>query len=562
MNDQRPYDPSLRDKLNRLPVPDMHKSWQEMRILLDEEMPEGGGARRRRGWWLFSAILVFMIVGSWTLITLNFSKQNADPPLTATQNSSPPDGYKSGADNAGTGTSRLSEKPGAADDKILLSKELISDKTNSADQKQFRSGDHQHKDIVIGRDQSVKTNDKLSYNKLSESKVADTKVADHKSSHYMVSDDKVSGNKISDYKARNNRASSDKLSDRKLVASPAVVSAGPAKSGTLQNNRLTPGTRPHASVQPLPKSQSLASTSGLTEQNRDADNPESAKAGNVQPITVGSFAATIDSVQADLSNVQYAHVSKKYYRQHKKYGKPVNIREPYTTVGRNFAIGLSLPLAFPLGDQKAFGYNVNGGVNTATDYIPAPHVQYHFNSKSYIQSELQVMSPQFIRPVLLFQNYYSNNMYHTTSSVYARKLYYFNVPVSVHYSPFKHFYMGTGLQFSSLLSGVAMHEQLRTGMVSSDSIYSVQYTRFSGDSISNKLNGSEMRLMVDANYYWNRFTVGLRYNQALSNYVSTRAAPSMAYTFDKNKALQFYLRYNLWEDKKRNAPGSQLAKRH
>jgi hypothetical protein len=279
----------------------------------------------------------------------------------------------------------------------------------------------------------------------------------------------------------------------------------------------------------------------------------------VQHMPAASFAALMDSVNNDhIAQVQYTPVSRKYYRRNKKYGVPANVREPYTTVGRNFAIGLSLPLGFPLGDQKMLGYNANGGPNTATDYIPAPHVQYHFNGRLYIQSEVQVMNPQFIRPVLLYQNYYANSTSTTTNSIYARKLYYFNLPVSVHYSPFMHFYMGTGLQFSSLLSGIALHEQIRTGMVSSNELYHTSYAKFSNDSISSKLNGNEMRLMLDANYYWHKFTVGLRYNQALSNYVSARAAPSGPYTFDKNKSLQFYMRYNLWEDKKRKNTGKRL----
>ncbi|RYZ44327.1 MAG: hypothetical protein EOP49_27350 [Sphingobacteriales bacterium] len=274
---------------------------------------------------------------------------------------------------------------------------------------------------------------------------------------------------------------------------------------------------------------------------------------------MGSIAQRFDSVSdAHVYKVDYAYVSRKYYRQHRKYGKPANVKGPYTTAGRNFAIGFSFPMGFPLGDQKMLGYNINAGGNTASDYLPAPHLQYHFNGKAYIQSEFQLMSPQFIRPVLLYQNHRSNTNYSTTSSVYARKLYYFNVPVSLHYSPFKHFYMGTGLQFSSLLSGVALHEQLRTGAVSSDSIYTTRYAKFSNDSISNKLNGNEMRLMLDANYYWNRFTVGLRYNQALSNYVNTRVAPSVPYTLDKNKSLQFYMRYNLWEDKKWKTRNTRL----
>ena len=504
MNEHHPYDKLLADKLKKLPLPDIEKSWPEMRRLLDDEMPEGGGySKRRGGWWFFGAVLVFIIAGSWTLMTLHFSRQNVDPPLTNSENSSPPE-----ADQAKKDVRKNSEKEGEADDKILLSTDhkIVNESKNQTPLTEKQLPDRQLTEKQL-TEQPPETNGSLKAG------------IDHgdKVGHTVRDSRKVSGN---------NSGVQQKEKDSERIG------------------RFTP--QESGSGDPLHTSESESSL-------------DPSVIAGVQHFAAASFAALMDSVNDDhISNVQYAHVSRKYYRRNKKYGVPANVRQPYTTAGRNFAIGLSLPLGFPLGDQKMLGYNVNAGPNTATDYIPAPHIQYHFNGRSYIQSEVQVMNPQFIRPVLLYKNYSANSVSNTTSSVYARKLYYFNVPVSVHYSPFKHFYMGTGLQFSSLLSGVAMHEKIRTGMVSSDSIYQVSYAKFSSDSISNKLNGTEMRLMLDANYYWNKFTVGLRYNQALSNYVSARAAPSTPYTFDKNKSLQFYMRYNLWEDKKRKNTGKRL----
>jgi hypothetical protein len=170
------------------------------------------------------------------------------------------------------------------------------------------------------------------------------------------------------------------------------------------------------------------------------------------------------------------------------------------------------------------------------------------------------MNPQYIQPVLLFQQKSEVASTNTTyyNSVYAKKLYYFNIPVGVHYSPFHHFYLGTGLQFSSLVSGVALHE--RTKSVGSSNRYdlvSQSYSRFKNDTISNRIDNNEFRLMLDANYYWRQFTVGLRYNQALSNYVSFRLNSASPLFQDKNKSLQFYLRYNLWENHKKP---SSLAK--
>jgi hypothetical protein len=122
--------------------------------------------------------------------------------------------------------------------------------------------------------------------------------------------------------------------------------------------------------------------------------------------------------------------------------------------------------------------------------------------------------------------------------------------------------MGTGLQYSNLLSGVAQYEQVekRYNPSGPPQEYLVKnyITKFKNDSLSNRLNGSEVRLLVDMSYYWSRFTVGLQYSQAFNNYVSIQVNPPISpYTFDKNKSLQFYLRYNIWEDKKRKQPKGQ-----
>ncbi len=221
---------------------------------------------------------------------------------------------------------------------------------------------------------------------------------------------------------------------------------------------------------------------------------------------------------------------------------------------QKFVFGLALPLAFPISDQKAVAYNFNGGQNTVSDYLPTPHVQYHLGKESFLQAEVQLINPQFIRPALLSQltreqSAPGNNRYVTTS-IFAKKLYYFNLPVSVYYSPFKNFYLGTGLQFSSLLGGIA-YSEYRAGNsimpMRTDTLLRYSYSKFRNDSLSGRLNSSEFRVLLDAQYYWKRFAVGMRYNQGLGNYINLQVSPNMPNVIDRNRALQFYLRYNLWE---------------
>ncbi|WP_133055234.1 hypothetical protein [Niastella koreensis] len=242
-------------------------------------------------------------------------------------------------------------------------------------------------------------------------------------------------------------------------------------------------------------------------------------------------------------------------------------KSPFSTnEDKQFAFGLSLPLGFPIGDQEPLAYNSNAGVNTISDYIPSPHFQYHFNNKTYIQAGLQFRAPQFIHPLLLYQDQkmyqQGPSLVEMTTSITARKLYYFNVPITIYHSPLKNFYMGTGLQYSNLVSGVAQYEQIEKkygpGGPPQEYLVKNYFTKFKNDSLSSRLNGSEVRLLIDMSYYWSRFTVGLQYSQAFNNYVSIQVNPPLSpYTFDKNKSLQFYLRYNIWEDKKRRQPKGQ-----
>jgi hypothetical protein len=106
------------------------------------------------------------------------------------------------------------------------------------------------------------------------------------------------------------------------------------------------------------------------------------------------------------------------------------------------------------------------------------------------------------------------------------------------------------LQYSALLGGVISNEERKWSPGGANMLVKEEYGSFRKSAYSNMIRSDEFRLLLDANYYWNQFTVGLRYNQALTNYISFRLAPSTPYSFEKNRGLQFYMRYNLWEQAK------------
>ncbi|HKP32046.1 MAG TPA: hypothetical protein VJT83_04945 [Chitinophagaceae bacterium] len=217
-----------------------------------------------------------------------------------------------------------------------------------------------------------------------------------------------------------------------------------------------------------------------------------------------------------------------------------------------FAAGLALPKTFAVGGQQALGYGINGKTSTITDYLPVPYFQYHLNDKMFLQTELHFQSPQFTDRLLIYQKQNETSPTNRVEkSIFVEKLYYFNIPFNFYYSPIKNFYIGSGIQYSSLLSGLASFEEKRyAGSTLENS--KAKVLRFKDDSVARKLSPSELRYQFDANYYVKRFTLGMRYNQAMKNFVNIQPGTVLPYTQGRNKSFLLYLRYNIWEERKKN----------
>ncbi len=136
----------------------------------------------------------------------------------------------------------------------------------------------------------------------------------------------------------------------------------------------------------------------------------------------------------------------------KKFFKSINL--PYE--GENWwAAGLAINSGVATGSQNKYNYNVNAKSGVATDYIPSPYLQYHVNNNLYLQTEFNFSAPQYTSQFLVAQK--TSEIPSTNDKVlqstYVQKLYYFNWPVSLYYSPVRNLFFNAGLQFSSLQSG-------------------------------------------------------------------------------------------------------------
>jgi len=220
-------------------------------------------------------------------------------------------------------------------------------------------------------------------------------------------------------------------------------------------------------------------------------------------------------------------------------------------------VGIGLNQFVSVGGQQKSSYNSGGITGTLGDYIPVPMVRYYFNPKLYVQVEAQINTPQYTKKNLVAVSTPVDSIGTTTGggtitvqqTVAINKLFYFNVPLSVHYTVFDHLDLGAGIQYSRLTNGIGVFNQnYSLGGVDSSSTATKS---FKGDSaVYKEIKTHEFRFLVDANYTWNRFIAGVRYNQALSKFIHLEISPGQV-TQARNSSLQLYLRYILWDGRRK-----------
>jgi hypothetical protein len=123
--------------------------------------------------------------------------------------------------------------------------------------------------------------------------------------------------------------------------------------------------------------------------------------------------------------------------------------------------------------------------------------------------------------------------------------------LSIHYSPFKNFYAGAGLQFSRLTNGVGLFEIKQYSSVNPNFVIQTnsKIAGFKSNPVYEELKTNEFRFLLDANYQWKNLVLGTRYNQALSKFINVQISSTQV-TQARNSSIQLYVRYILWKNKK------------
>ncbi len=527
MNRKIPYEHTLAEKMEELSVPNMEASWQKMKSILDAEMPQTDKKRPAAAKWWISTLAVLLITGTAFYYLLSPSGSAEPAPGHASESSSlsvqpsSPVALERGARGAVKTDTENARLPLTDDTQVTDEKrEPEYAATHSGDSIRLATTETSEKQLLLPSLTSVQRSS-----------------AEHPSyQQKQIAEKTTEGVQHND-----NQRNQGQLPDIHTAAGSLHEAATTAvQDVAARHTSNNPGQHPSSGSSIL---HPLASLPGKNIRYSDVsafNSPRSLPSRNkyLLPENEDARKAAIRQLKRQQRRDE-RDMARSYRTSRSLWGEQPE---------RWFAAGIAPFQNISIGDQKNYSYGAGANRNIATDYIPAPYLQLHLTNRVYVQSEFQFNAPQSTPVLLLDQRSLITPA--TTAmqeQTFLRKLYYFHMPVSFYYSPVPNFYIGSGLQFSSLSSGLATVEQTAADNTPLRS----ETITLKEDAMTSKLRGSEWRYLVDASYYINRFSFGVRYSQALSNYIDQKAVNNLPDIQARNQAIQLYMRYNIIVSDKR-----------
>jgi hypothetical protein len=535
MNNLQSNERHLADKLRDVPAPDVDRSWEQMKKLLDRDMPEGAGAgwSGNRKWWWMGITAGVVMLSVWLTQQLSQSRNENLVNKETINNTAPAQGSSSETVAAANSTqsqqSDIKNQP-VPDKNIQPTASSAPENKNSVVHQRdiSKSGSG-----VTGNQNGINNPGRKNPGTKSGNNATDVATTDAGLTSTGKNSSAIPG-------ISNNSTTPVQKNISQPQDKPGVVSA--AATG----NDITVSNVPSSTTM------DAAEENIAVKYAKDAVLEKEALAG-----PAAFFNTAVNSGDAYAIHKKTDRESRRQLRQ--QYMKDDNRKVSRSNMRGNFgekehditfAAGLTVPQSFAIGGQQSSAYNANARPGRLPDYLPAPFFQYHINPRLFLQTELHFQSPQYTQRLLLAQTAMGSTPVPTLqNSVYLEKLYYFNVPFNLYYSPMRNLYVGGGLQYSSLLSGVATYEQRTT--TGPTPTYSSVTRQFKDDSLAAKFAPSEWRYQFDANYYFKRFTLGLRYNQAMRDFINLKVNNTLPPTQDRNQSFLLYLRFNIWEERKK-----------
>ena len=213
--------------------------------------------------------------------------------------------------------------------------------------------------------------------------------------------------------------------------------------------------------------------------------------------------------------------------------------------------GAGMHQQIPVGEQKSVSYNYYGKPNTVSDYIPSVYLRLHKQEKWFIETGARYGAPQAVPQFSYSQNTTLDtvNTKVNRTSVFLRKTFYHQLPLSFNYYILPNWSVGGGGIYSIFHGAVAEQEVHSYNYLNQEETMQKSIVRIKefNDSFLYK---TQAHLLLQTEYKWNRLSLGLRYTKGLESYIKY-TMPDGTVVDEKNHSLEMMLRFRLWQSKKK-----------
>ncbi|HRG80915.1 MAG TPA: hypothetical protein PLO99_00305 [Chitinophagaceae bacterium] len=217
-----------------------------------------------------------------------------------------------------------------------------------------------------------------------------------------------------------------------------------------------------------------------------------------------------------------------------------------------FSAGLGLHQQIPLAGQTFTPYSAQGRKASLADYLPSVYLRFEKEKKWFLQGEFRYGAPQYTKQFTYRQRLVpdtgSNPQYSTLTSYGLKKTFYHQLPLTFHYFIRPGWSIGAGMQWNLFKSAVAEREiNRKNNFTQTDSI--VSRSIFREDTAGTVFRKTYWQAVIETQYKLKRFSFGARYAFGLQPYIQF-ALPGQPQQQERNNALQLFIRYELWRQKK------------
>ena len=229
--------------------------------------------------------------------------------------------------------------------------------------------------------------------------------------------------------------------------------------------------------------------------------------------------------------------------------KPIAKKDSTKKKTYSFGAGIAMHQQIPIAGQGFTPYNDLGRKGSWRDYIPSLYVRFNRDGKWFVQSGFRYGAPQLENGRLYSAktDTLSIQKYNTTSS-YLKKTFYHQVPLTFNYFVSPKLSIGGGAVWNVFSSAVSSREIIQHDRFTGADTALSSGIIFNTRGADSNFVRSYFQATFEAQYKWKKFSFGANYSFGLQPYIKF-ILPGGTEQEEKNKALQIFIRYELWRSK-------------